>query len=124
MKIAFYATTILELGGGLEKYLIETASNLSEFSNLRVDIITMDDECTKKIEACLSFYYFRKSNTAIYKEKKENILKRIGKAHYYKCKDFKELREKLCEYDVIYSKNELLEAFILKFLIRYRNLQH
>lgn len=122
MKIAFYATTILELGGGLEKYLIETANNLSEFPDLQVDIITMDDECTKKIEACLGFYYFRKSNKSIYKEKIENIIDRIGKARYYKCKSFKELKKKLSEYDVVYSKNELLEAFILKFFIGYKNI--
>lgn len=122
MKIALYATTILELGGGLEKYLIETAKNLSELPDVRVDVITMDDECTKKIEACLGFYYFRKSNKSIYKEKIENIIDRIGKAHYYKCKNFEELKKRLSEYDVVYSKNELLEAFILKFFIKYKNI--
>ena len=42
MKIVFYMTTILEHGGGLEKYFIETAKELSEFPNIKVDVVTLD----------------------------------------------------------------------------------
>lgn len=123
MKIALYATTILEHGGGLEKYLIETAKNLSELPGFQVDVITMDNEFTEKIAKILGFYYFKKvDKSLLYKESSQSIAERLGKARYYKCRDFKELKAKFREYDVVYSKNELLEAFILKFFIGYRDL--
>lgn len=121
MKIALYATTILEHGGGLEKYLIETAKNLSELPDFQVDVITMDNEFTEKIAKILGFYYFKKiDKSLLYKESLNSITERLGRARYYKCRNFKELEEKLHEYDVVYSKNELLEAFILKFLVGYK----
>jgi glycosyltransferase involved in cell wall biosynthesis len=123
MKIALYATTILEHGGGLEKYLIETAKNLSELPNFQVDVITMDDVHTEKIARILGFYYFKKiDRSLLYKESSDSIAGRLGKARYSKCRDFKELKKKLNEYDVVYSKNELLEAFILKFFLRYKKI--
>lgn len=123
MRIAFYTTTILEHGGGLEKYLTEAAKNLSDLSDFQVDVITMDNEFTEKIAKILGFYYFKKiDKSLLYKESLQLIMKRLGKAGYHKCKNFKELKKKLNEYDIVYSKNELLEAFILKFLVGYRNL--
>ena len=123
MKIALYTTSILEFGGGLEKYFIETANNLSKFDNCQVDVVTMDDKFTARLAKLLSFYYFKKIiKSYLYKEKLEIIKKNLGKANYFKCKNFKKLKEKLNEYDVIYSKNEILEAFIFKFFIKYKNL--
>lgn len=123
MKVAFYTTTILEHGGGLEKYLIETANGLSALTDFQVDIFTMDDEFTEKIARYLSFYYFKKVNKEeLYKEKLEAISHKLGNAKYIKCKNFKDLKRKLNEYDIVYSKNELLEAFILKFFIGYKKM--
>lgn len=126
MKVAFYQTTILEYGGGLEKYLIETSSGLNRFCQTEVDIVTMDDEFTKKIVNLLSIYYFKKISKdrimeIIYKEPMESIKAKLGKANYVKCKDFKSLKKKLREYNVIYSKNEMLEAFIFKVIVGYKN---
>lgn len=123
MKVVFFATTILEHGGGLEKYFIETAKSFAEFPNIKADIVTMDDNFTYKITDLLSIYYFKKiKRKSLYNEALNTIKQRLGKANYYKCKNLKELKEKLNEYDVIYSKNEVLEAFIFKFFIRYKNL--
>jgi glycosyltransferase involved in cell wall biosynthesis len=123
MRIAFYTTTMLEHGGGLEKYLIETAKNLSEFPDAQVDVITMDNKFTERVANILGFYYFKKIDKALlYKENLDAITERLGNSRYYKRASFKQLSEKLNEYDVIYSKNELLEAFILKFFVGYRNL--
>jgi len=123
MRIAFYATTILEHGGGLETYFIETANNLSARPGWQADIITRDDKFTEKIARILGCYYFKKIvKSLLYKETPDAIASRLGRARYYKCKGFKELKEKLGEYDLVYSKNELLEAFILKFCVGYRNI--
>jgi glycosyltransferase involved in cell wall biosynthesis len=120
MKIAFYTTTILEHGAGLEKYMIETAKNLSEFNDVQADVITMDDDFSFKIINLLSFYYFKKKYKAdIYNESLKDIRRKLGKANYYKIGNFENLRSKLNEYDVIYSKNEILEAFIFKYFVGY-----
>lgn len=122
MKIVFYMATILEHGGGLEKYFIETVKKLSEFPNIGVDVVTMDDNFSYKVVNLLSFYYFKKINRkSLYKESIDTIKQKLGEATYHKCKSLKELKEKLNEYDIIYSKNELLEALIFKFIIKYKN---
>lgn len=123
MKIALYTTSILEFGGGLEKYFIETANNLSRFDDCQVDVVTLDDKFTAKLAKLLSFYYFKKITKAyLYKENLKIIKKNLGEAKYFKCKNFKGLKKKLNEYDVIYSKNEILEASIFKFFLKYKNL--
>jgi glycosyltransferase involved in cell wall biosynthesis len=123
MKIAFFMTTILEKGGGLEKYLIETASYFSNILGIRVDIITMDEKFTRDYISILNFYYLKRISTAdIYKEPTHLIMNKLGKAGYLTVKNFEELKNKLNEYDVIYSKNEIVEAFIFKFFIGYKNI--
>ena len=116
-------TTILEHSGGLEKYLIQTAKNLSNHSDVKIDVITMDDKTTELIVGLLTFYYFKKlDRKSIYQEDSQEIIKELGKARYYKCHSFSELKTKLNQYDVIYSKNELIESFIFKFIIGYKNI--
>jgi hypothetical protein len=60
MKICYFKLTILEHGGGLENYYIETASYLANKTDNEVDIITLDQKFTDNIERALSFYYFKK----------------------------------------------------------------
>lgn len=123
IKIAFYMTSTLEFGGGLEKYMIDTAYNLSLLSNIEADVITMDQNYTKRIANLLQFYYIKKTdNKNLFNEITSSIISKLGKAKYIKCKSFVELKKVLSKYDVIYSKNEILEAFILKYLSGYRNL--
>lgn len=123
MKIAFFAATIMEHGGGLEKYFVETARNLSHLSGFHVDIITLDNSYSERILKILRFYYFDKiDKKQLYKDSLISIKKRLGDSQYHKCSNFIDLGKKLNEYDLIYSKNELLESFILKFFLRYRNL--
>jgi glycosyltransferase involved in cell wall biosynthesis len=121
MKIALYMTTILEYGGGLEKYLIETAANLAEYPNVTVDVITMDDRVTHRIVNGLSVFWMKKLDKGLsHKENLRDIRRRLGKAHYYKEPSIASLRKRLQQYDVIYSKNELIEGFVMRFLLRYR----
>jgi glycosyltransferase involved in cell wall biosynthesis len=107
----------------MENFLITTAKNLSQNKDTIVDIITMDDSTTQQISNLLRFYNFKRNKTKfVHKESSEDIKGRLGSSSYYKCKTFKELSLKLNEYDVVYSKNELLEAFIFKFIIGYSNI--
>ncbi len=55
----------------------------------------------------------------LYKISSADVLKKLVKTKYIKCANFENLRETLNKYDVVYSKNELLEAFILKFFVGY-----
>lgn len=125
MKVAFFMTTILEQGGGLEKYLIETAVGLSQRDSVDVNIITMDDKITIRLNKLLSLYYFKKHNVTlpeIHNESKRSVLGKLGRIKYHKCSRFSELKRLLGKYDVIYSKNELIEAFIFKFVLKYKRL--
>ncbi len=123
MKVALFMSSILEQGGGLEKYLIETASYLASNSSVEIDIITMDEKFTKDLNSLLNLYYFRKiSGDTLYRESTDAIKLKLGKSKYFTVRDFKELRKKLQEYNVVYSKNEVLEAVIFKFFIGYKNL--
>jgi glycosyltransferase involved in cell wall biosynthesis len=123
MKIAFYMTTVLEYGGGLEKYLIETAANLAKRPGLTVDVITMDDHVTDRITSGLSVFWGRKIDKSLsYKENIDDIRQALGKARYYKEPTIKTLRRRLRGYDVIYSKNELIEGFVMRFLLGYKSL--
>jgi glycosyltransferase involved in cell wall biosynthesis len=123
MKIVFYMTTVLEYGGGLEKYLIETAAKLAEYPGLQVDVVTMDDKITDRITSGLSVFWMKKIDKSLsFKEDLEDIRRRLGKAQYYKEPSFASLRKRLQGYDVIYSKNELIEGFVLRFLLRYKTL--
>lgn len=126
MKVAFFTVFFLEHGGGLAKYFIETASNLAKMPPLETDVVTMDDKFTINISRMLHIFYMspvlKMDRRLIYKENIKNIKENLGNAGYLKASSIKDLRKKLQEYDVIYSKNEILEAFILKFLVGYNNL--
>lgn len=115
-------TTILEHWGGLEKYYIDVANKLNESDDLEVDIITLSDSFSLNFIKLLSIYNLKKiDQKVLFKESSAEIKRKLIKTNYIKCKNFYELRKTLNNYDVIYSKNELLEAFIFKFFIGYRN---
>lgn len=121
-RVAFYMTTVLEHWGGLERYLCDTASYLKKNSNVDTNVITMDDVYTQRIINMLSLFYLKKIDIKhSFKRSKDEIEKYLTPSKYIKANNIKLLREELNNYDVIYSKNELIEAFIFKILIRYKN---
>jgi glycosyltransferase involved in cell wall biosynthesis len=123
IKVCFYMTTILEHWGGLEKYYIDIANKLNESQDLEVDIVTLDDDFSLNFIKILSLYNFKKIEKSIlYKEPTPEIYKKLVKTKYLKCKNFNELKKTFNNYDIVYSKNELLEAFILKFFIGFKNI--
>lgn len=123
MKICFYSTFLLEYGGGLEKYYIETAAHLAEQPGISVEVVTMDDDFMRRMTNALSVFYMRKIDHSVnYKENLSDITQKLGKATYRKVSNFKELRSTLQQCDVVYCKNELIESFILKCMVRYKGL--
>lgn len=116
MKIAFFTNTILEHGGGLEKYFIEMTAALSErYDGMDFSIITFNERRTELLQHLLSFYYLKKMPVSnIYREKTDDILKNLGRVRYIKCASFGAVKNELQKYDVIYAKNEIIDLGILK----------
>jgi len=122
IKIAYYMTTILEHGGGLENYIIDTVSELQN-RGIEADVLTMNDSYTKHITNILTVVTRKKIGGKLnYKISNESIKSRLGKARYLKIDDVKKLRSQLNEYDIVYSKAELLEALFFKFVVGYKNI--
>lgn len=123
MKIAFFTNTILEHGGGLEKYFIELSSELGKrYPDLDIAIVTFNERRTEMLQRTLSFYYFKKMPISnLYREKTESVLEKLGRVRYIKCASFREVKRELMKYDAIYSKNELVDLSLLK-IFGYRNL--
>jgi len=124
MKICFFAVTVLEHGGGLENFFIETARTLKNNHSTDIEIVTMDEDFSIRIVNLLSLYNFKRYKRSILQKiSKEEISQLLGNVTYRKCRTLNELRTVLSSYDLIYSKNELLEAFILKFYVKYSYLK-
>ncbi len=49
------------------------------------------------------------------------IERRLGQARYVQCATFAGLREVLGQYDLVYSRNEITEAFLFRMRVGYRN---
>ncbi|MGH7953676.1 MAG: glycosyltransferase family 4 protein, partial [Limisphaerales bacterium] len=123
MKIAYYAATLLEIGGGLEKYFIETARDLAALDGVQVDVLTMDDAFNLKYGRMHNMYFGKKFDSRLlYREPVEAIRANLGKARYLKSASFKELMNRFQDYDLIYSRNDITEPFFFKFLMGYRRL--
>lgn len=113
----------LTFGGGAEKYLIDLACDLRK-EGVSADVITMDKRFNIIIWKLLSFIYFDWKNL-IYKkwkdsEKKITILQKLGHANWIEV-SLSELKSSLSNYDVIYTRNEVIELFLLK-LVNYQNI--
>jgi glycosyltransferase involved in cell wall biosynthesis len=116
-------TTVLEHWGGLEKYLSETSSYLTKNRNVEASVITMSNDYTQKIINLLSIFYMKKIDIKhSFKRTYEQVVKFTAPAKYIKTSAIKDLRKELKGYDIVYSKNELIEAFLLKFFVGYKNI--
>lgn len=118
-------TTILEHAGGFENSFMDIANDLNNEDDIEVNIVTMDDQFTKRLGYIMSFYFRENLNkNPLHRETSNSVKKRLGSVRYKKCKNFADLKKQLSESDLIYSKNEILESLILKFLIKYKNLKN
>jgi glycosyltransferase involved in cell wall biosynthesis len=121
MRVAYYAATLLEIGGGLEKYFIETAHDLAELDGVHADVLTMDDAFNLKYGRLHNLYMAKKFDPRLlYREPLERITANLGKARYIKSRSFRELVHRFQDYDVVYSRNDITEPFFFKFVMGYR----
>lgn len=122
MNIAFYMTTTLNYGGGFEKFFIETAVELNKMPGVKVTIITRDEKYTKSLQRLLGMYYLQGKKMIIKNEVTSDIRQRLQGVLYIKCASFAKVKECLKKFSIVYSKGELLEAFIFKMLMKYDEL--
>lgn len=114
-KVALFMLPLLTDGAGAEKYFIDTARNFSQ-KGIKVDIITMDENFFRRFAKLLYFFVYHKwySNIDISgRESQQSIEEKLGGASWIKA-SWKDLGNILKQYDIIYSKNELVDLMILK----------
>ena len=125
-KIAFFKFSKLELGGGCEKHFIELCNGLISIDpHLEISIITLGEKQEVLLNRFLTNTIFKDySKVNIYRESSKSVLDAINpKINYLSFDNFKDLKTALKKFDVVIAKNEVLEAFILKFIIGYKNLK-
>ncbi len=121
-RAALFMLPLLTQGGGAEKYFIDLARNLQE-KNFPTDIVTMDENFFRKFARTLHIFtrgnFFTHIDTKG-REKETDIEQRLGKAVWKKTSR-KNLKDTLENYNVIYTKNEIVDLLLLK-IIGYKNL--
>jgi glycosyltransferase involved in cell wall biosynthesis len=122
IKIGLFMLPLLTEGGGAEKYFINLAKNLSTKNN-PVKIITFDKSSYKIFIRILFIIYkrnFFKKIDISGRESERSIESQLGYAKWIKS-SISNLKKQLQKFDVIYSKNEIVELLLLK-IIGYKNL--
>ena len=123
MRIAIFNTVQLETAGGMEHFCIQTAKHLSGLKGIQADCVTMDDAFNINYSKLHSLYFLKKfDKSIIYRESRKSIETRLDKADYLKCANFTELTKTLRRYDLVYSRNEITEAFLFKYLVGYHRI--
>jgi len=114
---------MLEYGGGTASYFIEVSEGLRKrFPDLEITIVTFDKKWVSKIQLFYSLYFFRDIRGEMDEKKNVFLKKKLKGINYKTARSIHELRMLLQDSDVIYSKNDFIEASILKFLVGYRHL--
>ena len=122
MRIAIFNTVQLETAGGMEHFSIQTAAHLASLPGVEADCVTMDEAFNLRYGRLHSLYFFRRFDRAtIFREPRGAIEQRLGQARYVQCATFAELRETLGRYDLVYSRNEITEAFLFRARVGYGN---
>ena len=122
MRIAIFNTVQLETAGGMEHFSIQTAAHLASLPGVEADCVTMDEAFNLRYGRLHSLYFFRRFDRAtIFREPRGAIEQRLGQARYVQCATFAELRETLGQYDLVYSRNEITEAFLFCARVGYGN---
>jgi len=116
---------LLTQGGGAEKYFMSLANwfNGNKKSSIRVDVVTLDQKSFASFARLIHIFYhlnfFGKIDISG-REKESSLYKKFKNLSWIKV-SFGNLRKTLRGYDLIYSKNEIVELFTLK-LIGYQKL--
>jgi len=116
VKIAYFMLPLLTQGAGAEKYFVEAARNLAEDDFFDVDVITLDEKSFSvfaRIIHILSHGNFFGRIDITGRETESNVKRKLGGAMWRKV-SWNDLGKVLSTYDLIYSKNELVDLFALK----------
>lgn len=124
MKVVFFAAGILEAGGGCEKYFREVSTGLAtRYPDFEISIVTLNEKFFRRLNILKSFYYLQDFFHAnLRAEQTEMIRQALGRVSYIQCDSWSDLAKSLKMADVIYAKNEYVEAAILRFCIGYHQL--
>ncbi|HEY6736839.1 MAG TPA: glycosyltransferase family 4 protein, partial [Candidatus Saccharimonadia bacterium] len=117
VKLCFFSFGIMEQGGGFENYVIETAVGLKQYYPATdITILTASPRLTERLQSLLTLYHWRKHDVAsIYRESRQAVESKLGGRVQYRHFDrITDLRRMLQDYDVIYTKNEILELGLIK----------
>lgn len=117
-KIAFFSVFPLEYGGGLEKYFIEISTELKKRFWGDIEEICIINLSNKFYENFCKLLNWTKliSLTPTYRIDTKEIEGSLWNDVMWKKVKLRDLWKNFSEYDVIYTKNEILELFILNFI--------
>lgn len=113
---------MLTIGAGAGKYFIELAKNFHK-KNVTVECVTLDKEFFNFIGRIIQIYHrfdFTSSVDEVKFETEASISRQLGGAKWIPV-SWLGVKKRLVQYDVVYTKNEIIELLFLKF-IGYRNL--
>lgn len=121
-RIALFMLAPLTDGAGAEKYFVNLARNLRQ-RGAEADIITMEKKLIDKFAKWLYLFYYGKWFRHIDTSGRESegyVKRQLGEANWIRT-NFRNLGITLRKYDIVYSKNEIVDLILLKRL-GYRNL--
>jgi len=124
MRIAFFNYLRLEQGGGTARFFIDASTGLKKrFPNLEISIITLSENKESAINLIYSLYFLKNIKKDLINSNVE-IKETLAKFNisYLNIDGYLELKSILSGYDIIYAKNDFVEAFILKYLVGYQYL--
>jgi N,N'-diacetylbacillosaminyl-diphospho-undecaprenol alpha-1,3-N-acetylgalactosaminyltransferase len=123
-NLAFFNYLPLEYGGGTAKYFIDTSIALKKlYPKLDISIVTFNENFSGLLINLYSLYFLRNIRNDFPKRGSSPKID-LGryKIKYIKVKGVGDLKTILGNQNVIYCKNDILETFILKFLVGHRSL--
>ena len=122
MSIAFFNYLMLEYGGGFAGYLQDIARGLRDrHPDLSVTLVTFDEAVVARIQRVYSWYFGADVRTPPVIAAAD-LAKRLGPVAYVKARSVADLGRILRSHDLVYSKNDIVEASILRYLVGPCNL--
>lgn len=105
----------LSIGGGAEKYYIEMAKLISKNENMSVDIVTLNSDSIGILNRLVQLYYLSFKKIKPHKREAEREIKiTLGDTKWIQS-SLMNLNKTLERYDIVYSRNELIDLFVLLF---------
>lgn len=104
MKIAFFNYLPLSYGGGLASFYREVTSGLmARYPTVKCDIVSLDYSHAKMMHALYSLFYLRNEFISPYE----------STATHSMARNLHQLGSRLSDYDIVYTKNDILDLTLL-----------